>query len=301
MNPFDLRGPEFLVFYVALSLAVLLLLACLRGLRRVRESTNDRGKIAALRAQVGQDPYLVACLRDGRDETIRVAIVSLLEQGRLKAENDLLRTVGGQRRVKMTEHPLDKAILGAFVNPAKAEIAFKDNTIDTEVSALSNRLWSLELRPRTGSYSDTFGRGTAALFLLAVALIKIIVALSRGHFNIGFLILFALIAISAVLGIGSYDRTALGDQVLDAIQQQFDSLHRRPITFNDKTGDVAFYAAAFGVSLLPAAIAEILEPLAIRPPPPVVSSSSSGGSSCSSCSSSCGGGGCGGGGCGGCG
>src|SRR5262249_68506 len=55
VNPFDLRGPEFLAFYLLLSASVLLVLLFLRQ----RDERND------LPPPQMDDPYLIAFLRGG--------------------------------------------------------------------------------------------------------------------------------------------------------------------------------------------------------------------------------------------
>ena len=71
MNPFDLRGPEFLLFYFIFSAAVLFILFYLRQ----RDESPDAGKPPL------DDPYLVACLRGGEIEALRVATLSLIDRG----------------------------------------------------------------------------------------------------------------------------------------------------------------------------------------------------------------------------
>src|SRR6185295_16874913 len=69
VNPFDLPGPEFLLFYIILAVAVITALALLR---RAAESDS------APQVDLG-DPYLIAYLRGGENEAPRVALVSLID------------------------------------------------------------------------------------------------------------------------------------------------------------------------------------------------------------------------------
>ena len=66
MNPFDLPGPQFLLFYLGLSAAVIVALVVAR---KFAESS------AAPKLDLS-DPYLIAYLRGGDAETLRVAAVS---------------------------------------------------------------------------------------------------------------------------------------------------------------------------------------------------------------------------------
>ncbi len=73
MNPFDLAGPQFLLFYLAFGGCVLLVLNLIR---RARES-SDSSKVTLT------DPYLIAYLRGGKNEALRLGTVSLIDRGLL--------------------------------------------------------------------------------------------------------------------------------------------------------------------------------------------------------------------------
>ena len=79
MTPFDLRGPEFLVFYVLLAAGLLWLCSARRTNR------EDAGGAALPRLE---DPYLIAYLRGGREAAIETALVSLVDRKFITVEND---------------------------------------------------------------------------------------------------------------------------------------------------------------------------------------------------------------------
>ena len=81
MNPFDLRGPEFLLFYFCFSLVVIFALAILRR----RAESGPAPKI-----DLG-DPYLIAYLRGGEHEALRVAVISLVDRGMLAMDDRIIR------------------------------------------------------------------------------------------------------------------------------------------------------------------------------------------------------------------
>lgn len=87
MNPFDWRGPEFLLFYVALVLGVTLVAWLFRRALEYRPSPPQLGDV---------DPYLVAQLRAGTAETVGVAALSLIDRGLISVSSDeLLSAVPG--------------------------------------------------------------------------------------------------------------------------------------------------------------------------------------------------------------
>ena len=88
MNPFDLRGPEFLVFYLFLSAIVI---GAVFLLRHVGE------KDQAAKPPI-DDPYLIAFLRGGAGEALRVTALSLFDRGLLviKPSGNPLLCPGGE-------------------------------------------------------------------------------------------------------------------------------------------------------------------------------------------------------------
>jgi hypothetical protein len=61
VNPFDLRGPEFLLFYTALSALVIIAVVMLR--RKAESGPIPRIDLS--------DPLLIAFLRGGHSEAMR--------------------------------------------------------------------------------------------------------------------------------------------------------------------------------------------------------------------------------------
>jgi uncharacterized protein (TIGR04222 family) len=302
LNPFDLRGPEFLAFYLVFSAGTLFLVWMLRRWREL----GAEGSAASAAKEVAQDPYQVAYLRGGRDEVLRVAVVSLLERGLLEADGEDLRTTDPEAAAK-ARRALDKAILTKFADQGKAQSLFSDEVALGEADVIAAPLKLGKLLPDEGVTGARVGLAiTATALLWLVAGVKIAVALARGRTNILFLVLLAVIVPFAIYAVVRRFRTALGDEVYSRLQTVFSRLGDRgpALQANQTTGELTYLAAMFGVSALPAAMLGIVEPLQLRRPRPAASGGSGCGSSCSSGSScggsSCGGGGCGGG-CGGCG
>lgn len=294
--PFNLPGPEFLGFYACFALAVLgLLFALLR-----------RGEPEGRREQVMDDPFLIAYLRGGKNEAMRVATVSLVDRGLLEIvdENNLRATGAG---AGLARRPIEKALLAHYKAAASPAIeAFSDAALEKICEPYEARLVEMKMLPDADIKAARRGRRLLAAAILAgVAAVKIGIALSRGRTNIGFLLTMAFFAGAAAFMI---DRrlTAVGSALLEDLRSLFGPLKERSLDIRagGATAELVMLAAVFGIGALPSAIVPAFKKLYPK-------AASSSGSSCgstwvsscgtsSSCgsSSSCGGGG---GGCGGCG
>jgi uncharacterized protein (TIGR04222 family) len=157
------------------------------------------------------------------------------------------------------------------------------------------------LRDRNLVASASTYAARTPIFLLGSAILgglaglKIVVALSGGHTNIGLLSVLALICLAILFHMYRRERTARGDRALANLKVLLAGRRRQShrIKPGGASDDALLLAAVYGFSVLPA---ESFPYLGRLFPKGSDSSSSSG----SSCGSGCGGGGCGGG-CGGCG
>jgi uncharacterized protein (TIGR04222 family) len=302
LNPFDLRGPEFLVFYVVLSAATV---AALRIYRWWRES-QDLGSERAAARDVAQDPYQVAFLRGGRDEVLRIAVVSLIERGLLEARGDKLAATDPEAAGK-ARRALDKAILTKFADEGTAQSLYSDDVVLGEADVIGDSLARMGLLPDEAVKTSRVALAVAGTaFLWLVALIKIAVALSRGRTNILFLVVLAIAVPFVMYAVLKRPRTALGNAVYTQVRDVFSSLSSRRdlLELNQTTSELTYLAAAFGLAALPVTVLAALPVAVLKLQRPQAGHAGWGSCSASSCSggSSCGGGGgCGGGGCGGCG
>ena len=272
MNPFDLRGPEFLVFYFIFSLIVIVALVLLR---RTWES-------ASMPKVDLSDPYLIAYLRGGKNEALRVAVVSLIDRGLLifdgtKIERASNASPGSVRR------PIEKTLMEKFSRAGEAKSIFDDSTLELECESYQETLERDRLLPDESAKQVRLLLSVAAFFLLGVVGgIKVFVALERGRTNVTFLIVLMVIAIAVAVRVMSPRLTSTGSALLADVQTLYTGLKGRAtlIRPGGATIEAMMLAAAFGVDTLAG------DAFAYT--------------SSSSCGSSCGGGGCGGG-CGGCG
>lgn len=291
MNPFDLRGPEFLLFYFVFSITVFV---ALHWARRLAES-GDAPKTDL------SDPYLIAYLRGGENETMRVAMISLIDRGLLTVNGTTIK-LADRALLEQVTQPLDLMLLKKFATGDSADSVYKSPSLKSACQPYADRLKRQGLLPDDETKSRRATRFLiGAVFLLGCGFLKILIALSRGKTNIGILIVMMIVA-TIIAAVISFPRlTRRGKETVEDIRTLYAGLKTRGngYTTNPLSSDAIMLAAVFGVGMLAAdpthAYAQTLFPRAM-------SSNGSSSSGCgSSCGSSCGGGGCGGGGCGGCG
>lgn len=294
MNPFDFSGPVFLVFYVVLSVAVI---GGVVFLRRWFESTQTP-KIDL------SDPLLIAFLRGGHSEAMRVAAVSLIDRGLLICSTTRLQTAD-KARTESVRRPIEKALLEKFASGGEAASMFKDWKLKSACDEYEQKLKKLRLLPDDFVTLVRIAVFASALLILAgVGITKLMLAFERGRPNVCFLVVLVVIAI-VVAAKQSFPRlTESGMAMLQDVKHLYADLKDRSYQLKPggATIEPMMLAAVFGVGALAGdgfGYTRTLFPRAKK------SSESSCGSGCgggcgSSCGSSCGGGGCGGG-CGGCG
>jgi uncharacterized protein (TIGR04222 family) len=290
MNPFDLPGPQFLVVYLVFAAAAL---AGLYLVRRNREAG------AAPSGQL-RDPYLVACLRGGAAEVVRVATLGLIDRGLLGLSGKVVTVQPGADATRGLAN-VEREVLSHFRPFDQLDSVFRARRVlATAESDYGVKLRHLGLLPDSDALRFRALAIVVAIALIAgVAGIKIAVALDRGRSNIGFLIVLAVVAVIIAVKVGNPFRTSLGSAVLRDLRSLFSGLRGRAAAMRQGSGstDLLWLAAVFGMTAVPTAAFPFVGEFRPRP-----DSGSSGGcgSSSSGDGGGCGGGG-GGGGCGGCG
>lgn len=290
MNPFDFTGPAFLVFYIVLSILVI---GGVVFLRRWFESPQTP------RIDLS-DPLLIAFLRGGHSEAMRVAAVSLIDRGLLDCSDTRLQTAA-RARTESVRRPIEKALLEKFSSGDEAASMFSDWKLKSTCDEYEQKLKKVGLLPDD---SVTLVRivvfSSALLILAGVGISKLMLALERGRPNVCFLLVLVVVAI-VVAAKQSFPRlTESGKAMLQDVKHLFSDLKDRAYQLKPggATIEPMMLAAVFGVGALSGDGFGYTKKLFPRTKEASAASSCGGGCG-SSCGSSCGGG-CGGG-CGGCG
>ncbi|MGE5801677.1 MAG: TIGR04222 domain-containing membrane protein [Gemmatimonadota bacterium] len=307
MNPLDLRGPEFLAFYVAYGAVVMLIALALRAL------LSRTGAVTAGAPGEGwypkeSDAYRLALLRGGRQEVIRTVLARLAAGGLIVVGDDEVSRMPAADTAEPKLDELERTALKGISGTHKMYLIF--STLEAVLAdEIDKREESLRrdglLRRPTELGPFSFLRSAAVVVICGMGLAKIGVALSRGRTNVWFLIiLMALYALIAVALLKPPQATRAGANLLRWLRQSHAGL-RSLVTGGRRTsaGEVGLAAAIYGFGALTAVhAAEALRRASSREPTHWNSGSGSscgGGGGCGG--GGCGGGGCGGGGCGGCG
>lgn len=294
MNPFNLAGPQFLVFFGILAAVVFAAAIWLRWWLRTP------GDAAGAEAD-GMSPYDLAYLNEGVHGAINAAISRLVHR-------DVLTASATQRKLSRSTRPLSKkaTVLEQAIHDAVDESGIEVLKVRKQVrsSAESHAHHLQELGLVVDNDQAIFALVLPlVLFLcvIAIGFIKILVGLARGR-PVEFLIVACILLLVAGLWVfgRKVHRSRRGDQVLARLKQQNAAL-RTTVSSNSAqlTGsDIVMAVGLYGVGVLAnGPLSQLVHTL--QPPP---QSNTSGGCGTSSYGGGGGcGGGCGGGGCGGCG
>jgi uncharacterized protein (TIGR04222 family) len=310
MNPFDLPGPQFLLFYLFL---VVLTVGTLGWLRRRAEGERgtfdeklretNRGVIRFRPggevdlSSIASDPYLIAFLRGGKNEALRVAALSLIDRGILLVRKENLLAAPGVT-VAHLHRPIEQALVRHFAAEGASQSIFSDKTLEAACAGYQEALATARLMPDSEQKQRRKALFFSGLALLGgVALLKMALAFSRGRFNLIFLAVMVLVAIVALAIVINPQQTPSGKKLLGDLRTLFQSLRSRASSIQPggSSHELALLAAVYGVGAVSATNFPFVQTLF----PKASDGGVIGGACGSSCGSSCGGS-CGGG-CGGCG
>jgi uncharacterized protein (TIGR04222 family) len=294
MNPFDLPGPQFLALYALLGIAAV-------GAVYYFKQQAESGEPVRLPSS---DPYVIAYLRGGAEEAIRLGVAVLVDRQLLAIGTG--DTVSVREGVRPTHgsNDLERAILEECENDKYP----RDLVASHRLQAVARRSFEPLLHQmRLLAGAETHQRrlrqaGFAIIVLVVVAAIKVAIGISRNR-PVSFLVIAAIVFSGLALVSTRGRRTALGDRVLGDLSTLFDALRGRASELRPytATNELALLIAVFGLGAVPVAAFPFRR--AFTPAQAATacgstySCGSSSGSSCGGGGSSCGSGG----GCGGCG
>jgi uncharacterized protein (TIGR04222 family) len=232
LNPLDLPGPEFLVFYGVLAAVALTALLLLRW-------TSERGPAVVL-----TDPYEIAYLRAGWPEAVRLALASLVERGLLRPETyALAEGVTPEQGAS----GLERRLLERITERVTPQRLIDDLPLQGVTEEIRDSLERQALLPDAGVTRKRRRRLAIALVvLLGTAALKTLVALSRGHTNLGFLLILAVVATIAAVSLASPRRTARGEVALQDMGGLLGHLRERHGRL--AANEAALVGATFGLA-----------------------------------------------------
>jgi uncharacterized protein (TIGR04222 family) len=287
-NPLDLRGNEFLIFYLSLFAACFATALWLRRQSRL-PAENEKVFNAEL------SPYEVAYLNGGKILTVNTAIANLIRQNILRLDGGRKKRLllsGGTPPNKMNE--LERVICAAAARPGGEQLKEVRMAAKTVVGEISGRLKNSGLVVGDAQANKAVWMPLLiALTAVALGVVKIFIGVQRDK-PVGFLI--ALCVITGIVSLIALARRPLRSRFGDSVLAQFKVQHSTlKQSLTSPTVDPLMFAMGVGLFGLGALDGTAYAGLRKQLQPPGASASGCG----SSCGSSCGGG-CGSG-CGGCG
>src|SRR6185503_9567871 len=218
MNPFDLNGPNFLVFYAVCGAVACLVLYLLQ----LQEPQTPDGAVPT-------DPQAIAFLRGGAIEALRITVATLLERGVLLLGADDTIKVDPNQQLPRDATAIDRLVCEHFETEQPALSLFKNESLALRVAAhLARPLEEAGLLPDDELRAARWGRLLTAVGALGtVAAVKIAVALNRGHSNVGFLLIEAAIFGLVACRLTIRHRTPAGNRALEYLQHTFEEARHR--------------------------------------------------------------------------
>jgi uncharacterized protein (TIGR04222 family) len=295
LNPFELRGPDFLLLYGVVYLVGLVVAGGLRYLLRGPADSD---------LPVDLSPYALAYLSGGARRATEAAVVRLSDERLIDIgpRKLSLSAVWPRPKLEPAEHDEDQPLESAVLSAAEREVTIAEfwPAARRAAAPLRRRLESVELLLDRGQrLVATLCPLLIALLVPAAGVYKIFVGLDRGR-PVAFLVLACIVStiLSLILFARPPLRSRRGDAVLGRLKREHAS--NEPSEEQPAGNSLVHSVALLGLGAVAGTtLAPLREYLGVPRKRPGDGGDSSCGSSCGS--SDGGGGGCGGGGCGGCG
>lgn len=298
MNIFDLRGPEFLEFYIVVLAGATVGAFVLRWILRgpdddVSHLINDL------------DPYEAAYLTGGPRMVVNTALASLVHSGRVQ-----MISTQKMRISELSSHDLpalERAVYGMVANGQRVREIHAASGRITDAIGCKLLAANLALMPGQRISARLLpALVVATIFVIGIG--KISIGISRGK-PVTFLVLLSIVTAGIAIGFAAVPtyRTRAGDRMLKRARGEHAALHTSALHAPQRLecSDLALALALFGPAVLSSGpLVSLRDALW----PTKRGGSWDGWDSWSSCGTGgswsgggCGGGGCGGGGGGGCG
>lgn len=301
-NPFYWTGPWFLAAYLVFGLVVYY------GVRELLLRQELRNPHAQL--SLADDPYRIAFLRGGALEAVKIAAIVLVDRGLLRADGPLLETASADS-LRFASHDIERDVLRLYLGRQghSRELAVQADAFPS-CNEYRQSLTDQELLvgPPLLRQREKY-TWVAHYLLLTVALVKAIIAVSTGHYNLLFLAIMTAAFLLKLRSLRTSPTSSAARRLLSDLRMLFSRLNLRSSRLQAGNGsaDMALLAAIFGIGALPLAVYPYLLDLYPMARPAYSGDSSSGssgdsssggdgggdsgGSSCGSGCGGCGGGG----------
>jgi uncharacterized protein (TIGR04222 family) len=300
----DMYGPYFLLFYG--SVITTTLIVCWR---LVQDPTKNQ-PLPLIPSE--PNPYEIAYLRSQETGVAHLALFNLTQHGYLQVNKQSISQAPNYPDTSNLE-PIERRVFEKFSTPATATASLwlTSQCVQPFCTVYQEQLENQQLLYTTEQQGWNIGVGIiGAIMIFSLGAYKLLIALGKGRYNVGFLIIMGVLSIIYLLWFVSQRHTHLshlGKRYLQQLQTTFAQLRETSILNNN-----LLVVALFGVESLAGTAYDAYYKAFFPPAYSTTSSRSSRSSSsscsssgCSSCSSSsCSSSSCGsscGGGCGGCG
>jgi len=236
-NPLDLLGPEFLLFYIATAFVLNLVLY-------IWVRSSEPVGVPDARAQtLLRDLYMLAYLRGGATETIKLAIFGMTERGLLQPLNALVKSDAKA----ITNNMIERQVAAECLTSKHVHDLAKLSSLRMVADKYAEPLKECGLIASQAEYNRRMPMLLAIgglLVLLSGA--KISIAISRGRSNIMFLVVLSAFAVFICWRIFMMQRTSRGTHALQMQQSLFHRLLNRVKQLASKgaTNEAIIVAAA---------------------------------------------------------
>lgn len=293
MNPLAMPMDRFVAVYTGLAV-VLLATSWLAWLM------SGRGARPAKLTELTADPYRIAFLRAGAEETLRIALFNLLDRGILQWDGSHVRTIRADA-LDSLRRPLDRLLVKVCKAPASEKDLRRNTAVRAALATYENELGARGLVSAGAEWTwrKVFGWLSVAL-LVGLIGARTAQEVARGLHDIGNFMVLATFVCALVAVAAHKRRTYAGGQMLDALRAMFERLKARAHAAQrgGGTNEALLIAATFNLYALPESVFPFIEQMFPKPKGGSVGidgGSDGGGGDGGSCGGGCGGG------CGGCG